>query len=100
MKYLSHKWKSRSFIILSISLLFTALLWTVSLSEWATTINMVISEPHSEPNISPLLIGVISLVKVTLLTLIPAVLCFGIMTFVSSISRFLKFRSHNMKLKS
>ncbi|WP_144212966.1 hypothetical protein [Shewanella donghaensis] len=100
MKYITHNWKSRSVIILTISLVISALLWTISMSEWAMGFNALTSEPHKEPSISPIIIGIVSLVKVTVMTLVPALLCYGVARIIELINRFFKVRNHNQNMKS
>lgn len=100
MQYIYQQWKTRSLIILSISMILSALLWTLSLTDWAMAMNSVVSEAHKEPSISPIIIGVVSLVKVTVMTLVPALLCIAVIRINDIITRFVKIRVHNMKMKS
>ncbi|WOT04153.1 hypothetical protein [Shewanella youngdeokensis] len=95
MKHVTEQWKSRSLIIMVISLVVCALLWTLSLTDWAAAMNVAVSEPHEKPDASALMIGVVSLVKVMVLTLVPAALCLGILRIINMISRFIKVRIHS-----
>ncbi|MFA0088022.1 hypothetical protein [Vibrio sp. 10N.261.51.F12] len=81
MKYLVYRWKQRSAIILIISLIICAVMWTLELSTWAGTINNAAADLAPEEgkrNLSGFAIFGVSFVKLTVLTMVPAFLCIGV----------------------
>lgn len=94
MKFVQERWKTRSFIILSLSLVACALLWTVSLTEWAVGVNTAIQEPHEEKEIPDLIKYFASFIKVLVLTFVPCGICLGVLKLIKGIKRKLKTISH------
>lgn len=80
MNHLTYHWKKRSFIIMVISTVLCGLLWLLSLSEWAIAMNDVVREPHNDrPDAPALLMLIMPLIKVTMLTIVPAAICIAVM---------------------
>ena len=88
MNYLTYRWKSRSAVIFAVSLGVCALLWSLSLTDWASAINANPQPSHEESEpVSGIKLLFMPMFKVTMLTLIPALLCLLILktsTFIAS----------------
>jgi flagellar basal body-associated protein FliL len=96
MKHIKQDWRKRSLIIMVVSLIVSALLWTLSFTDWAVAMNSVTAvEPH-EPREAPpaLLMMVMPLFKVTMLTVVPATLCVVIMRVFGWIKGMVKTGVH------
>ena len=93
MKHLTHQWKKRSAIIMSISTVVCAALWFISLSDWAVNINAVPLPVH-EPNENPMwMMIILPFVKVAVFTLVPALLCLAIIRLIEFIGKRIKGQS-------
>jgi NADH oxidoreductase Hcr len=93
MKHLTNQWKKRSTIIVSISTVVCAALWFISLSDWAVNINAV-PLPVNEPDENPMwMMIILPFVKVAVFTLVPALLCLGIIRLVKFIAKRIKGQS-------
>ncbi|MFT6984786.1 MAG: NADH oxidoreductase Hcr [Psychromonas sp.] len=86
MKHITNQWKKRSAIIFLVSFIICLILWTLSMSEWAATINAKPVEAHDEPDLSALMMMILPFVKVVVLTLVPALLCLAIMRIIELIT--------------
>jgi hypothetical protein len=77
MKYVKEDWIRRSSIVLVVSLIVSVLLWTLSLTDWAATMNTAQHlGNHPEREAPPaILMFIMPFIKVTLLTVIPAAIC-------------------------
>ncbi len=103
MKHLAENWKVRSAWILGISLVVTALLWTLSLTDWAEAMNQVAGRGHGAggprgpggERPSEWVMGLMSLVKVVVLTVVPAVICYWIVRLAEGIKGWLHSRHHH-----
>lgn len=99
MKYLVYRWKQRSAILLIISLVICAVMWTLELSTWAGAINSPATElalEEGKRNLSGLAVFGISLVKLTVLTMVPALLCYGVLKLSAFV---FKKRTHDNQNK-
>ncbi|RKF19880.1 hypothetical protein DBZ36_05325 [Alginatibacterium sediminis] len=93
MKYVTKHWKVRSVIIMSVSLVVCAILWTLSLSEWAAEMNSAVTQAHDKPDISAIALGLVSLLKVTLMILIPGGLTLAITSLYKKLTLMIKTTS-------
>ncbi|MEZ9861926.1 hypothetical protein AB4353_01920 [Vibrio breoganii] len=99
MKYLVYRWKQRSAIVLIISLIICAVMWTLELSTWAETINSEATElalEEGKRNLSGLAVFGVSFAKLTVLTMVPAFLCYGVLKLSAFI---FKKRTHENQNK-
>lgn len=95
MKYLTHQWKKRSAIILTISSLVCAALWLLTLTDWATEINAV-PLPLNDTNENPMWVMIIvPFVKVAVFIIVPAFLCLRILWLIKFIGKLINGRSNN-----
>ncbi|MFT6924563.1 MAG: NADH oxidoreductase Hcr [Psychromonas sp.] len=86
MKHITNQWKKRSAIIFLVSFIICMILWTLSMSEWAATINTQPVQVHDKPDLSALMMTILPFVKVAVLTLIPALLCLAVMRIIEFIA--------------
>ncbi|MEJ6120993.1 hybrid-cluster NAD(P)-dependent oxidoreductase [Vibrio sp. 2-Bac 85] len=100
MKYLTHQWKKRSAIILTISSLVCAALWLLTLTDWATEINAV-PLPLNDTNENPMWVMIIvPFVKVAVFIIVPAFLCLRILWLIKFIGKLINGRSNNAESTS
>lgn len=100
MKYLTHQWKKRSAIILTISSLVCAALWLLTLTDWAIEINAV-PLPLNDANENPMWVMIIiPFVKVAVFIIVPAFLCLRILWLIKFIGRLINGRSNNAESTS
>ncbi|SEG73120.1 hypothetical protein [Vibrio hangzhouensis] len=88
MKYLSNQWKQRTAVILLVSLTLCAAMWTIELSTWAEAINgsaIVLEHNDGEQAISALTLVAVSFVKLTVLTLVPAFISYGVLQLMTKL---------------
>ncbi|MCL1065823.1 hypothetical protein L2735_03255 [Shewanella olleyana] len=90
MKFVTQDWIKRSAIIMLVSVFFSIFLWSVELTQWAGLINANSPEPHGEPKAIGLLVIAISFLKITILTLVPALICYGITRVINALKRYVK----------
>ncbi|MGB5446462.1 MAG: hybrid-cluster NAD(P)-dependent oxidoreductase [Psychromonas sp.] len=86
MKHITNQWKKRSAIIILVSFIICMILSTLSMSEWAATINTQTVQAHDEPDLSALMMVILPFVKVAVLTMVPALLCLGIIRIIELIA--------------
>jgi hypothetical protein len=88
MNHLTYQWKKRSLIVVIISLVASGLLWLLSLTDWAMAMNDVVREPHGEgPDAPAILMLIMPLIKVTMLTLVPAAICLAVLNISNALRK-------------
>lgn len=94
MKHLTLQWKSRTSIVLVVSLLLSLLLVTLELTDWAREINHQGyshgSPDAGKPNIAPILMYILPFVKEIILIGLPLLLTLGVMKLLGLIKRLVK----------
>lgn len=94
MKHLTIQWKSRTSIVLVVSLLVSLLLITLELTDWAGEINhqgYSHGSPDGEkPSIAPILMYILPFVKEIVLIGIPLLFTLGIIKLSGLIKRLFK----------
>jgi len=100
MKHITHQWKKRSAIIFLVSFIISMILWTLSMSEWASIMNAKPVQPHDEPDLPAVMMTILPFVKFTVLTLIPALLCVSVIRVIELVAnnRHIKSIMPNNKL--